>query len=122
MIAMTLPFPTSANRYWRNSKRGVYVSKEAMQYRERVAEIITALILDGAWCPSSSMRLRMKMVLNAPTRRKYDIDNRIKVCIDALAHAGLIPDDEQVDSLTVDRGEYRKNNGSCSVVLSEIAG
>jgi len=39
MIHMTLPYPPSANRYWRNGKHGTYVSEEAKAFKQTVAQI-----------------------------------------------------------------------------------
>ncbi len=49
-------------------------------------------------------RLRIYLELHAPTRRKYDLDNRLKVLLDSLQASGFIVDDEQIDSLHVERG------------------
>ena len=49
-------------------------------------------------------RLRVTIELHAPTKRKYDIDNRVKVLLDALQASRFICDDEQIDSLHVERG------------------
>lgn len=61
-------------------------------------------------------RLAVFIALYAPTRRSYDIDNRIKSTLDALQCAGVFDDDEQVDVLWVMRKEVVKG-GMAKVVI-----
>ena len=48
-----------------------------------------------------------------------DLDNRIKALLDALEHAGVYEDDEQVDEIVVRRRRI-KPNGCVVVRISEI--
>jgi len=50
--------------------------------------------------------------------RAFDIDNRAKALLDALEYAGLMTDDEQVDQLTLIRGE--KIPGGLVIVEIEV--
>lgn len=59
------------------------------------------------------------MALYAPTLRKYDIDNRVKSVLDALTHAGVWMDDEQVDRLSVIRCE-KTPGGRVLIEIKEI--
>ena len=66
-----------------------------------------------------SDRISIDIKLYAPNRRKYDIDNRIKPLLDALAFAVVFPDDEAVDKITVTRQEIVKG-GKVIVELQKI--
>jgi crossover junction endodeoxyribonuclease RusA len=64
-------------------------------------------------------RLEMQVTLYPKDRRKQDIDNRIKALWDALADAGVFDNDEQIDTLIVQRGAIKKGGG-CLVVIDKI--
>lgn len=64
-------------------------------------------------------RLAVHIELIAPTRRKFDIDNRIKSALDALMHAGVFIDDEQIDELRVKR-LHVEAPGACDVTVTEL--
>ena len=61
----------------------------------------------------------MQVTLHPKDRRKQDIDNRIKALWDALADAGVIDNDEQIDVLMVQRGAIKKGGG-CMVIIDKI--
>lgn len=63
-------------------------------------------------------RLKVCIELTAPNRRKFDIDNRIKACLDALQETGLFVDDEQIDELIVKR-LHVEPPGCCDVTITE---
>jgi crossover junction endodeoxyribonuclease RusA len=102
-IILSIPFPPSINHYWKHRVIGrhasVYLSAEALKFRADIKHI-----LDDENKTKFTDRVNVSITLHAPNKRKYDIDNRIKSVFDALTHAGLWGDDEQVDSLTVTRG------------------
>ena len=110
---LTLPLPPSVNRYWRQSPRGVYLTKEAKEFREKVAEIVA----EHNAIKFGSARLFVAMRLCGRDRRKFDVDNFAKAGIDALMHAGVYDDDSQIDELLVTRGPIVKG-GECVVMLS----
>lgn len=115
MKAYYLPFPPSANVYWRMDKRfgRMYPSAKAKKYRKEIQKQMRSVAF-------GSVRLQVSMMLHAPTKRKYDIDNRIKVLLDALEFAGVFNDDEQVDKLVVERGRVRPEDDGVLVVIERI--
>ena len=56
-----------------------------------------------------SERLKVSLVLNPPTLRKYDIDNFCKALFDAISKSGFWLDDEQIDVLIIKKGEKIKD-------------
>jgi crossover junction endodeoxyribonuclease RusA len=91
----------------------VYLSESGRKFR---AKMIKAIPNNGE--PIAS-RIRVRIELFAPTKRGYDIDNMVKAVHDALTHAGVWVDDEQVDELTVVRGCVTKG-GSMNVEITEL--
>jgi crossover junction endodeoxyribonuclease RusA len=112
-----LPFPPSVNHYWRHRVIGrhasVYISADGMDFRREVVKAIHGLGV------KLEDRLNVKIELYPATLRKFDIDNRVKATLDALTHAGVWLDDEQIDELTVIRREKVKG-GKMIVEISEI--
>jgi crossover junction endodeoxyribonuclease RusA len=113
---LTLPFPPSINHYWKHRAIGrrasVYLSSEAIAYREAVKNTLQA-------AKPLQTRLSVSVQLHAPNRRKYDIDNRVKSLLDALTHSGYWQDDELIDQLHIERGNII-NGGLCVVEVSEL--
>lgn len=119
-MILELPWPPSINGYWRHVVMGkraaVLLSAKGREYRQQVMEHVNAAGIDS---PLDG-RLGVLMLLHAPTRRKYDIDNRLKAVLDGLEHAAVFIDDEQVDRLEVIRGDVRKNDGAVIVHIETL--
>lgn len=109
-----LPWPPSVNTYWRRGPKVTYLSPKAKLYR---AEVWVS-VYDGRRAPMQS-RLAVNIELTLPDRRKRDIDNHLKAAIDALQHAGVFADDEQIDELRVKR-LHVEPPGCCDVTITEL--
>lgn len=97
MITMfRIPFPPSANAIWRNARGRTYLSQEYKTFLEEVAAAWRSEPIEG-W--ETNARYTVTIQLFPATRRKYDVDNRIKPTLDALTKAGAWLDDEQVDDV-----------------------
>ena len=91
-MTYTLPLPPSANRYWRMFRGRVITSSEAQNYRAAVAALLYQYHVEpltGAVCVSISVYRQ---------RKAGDLDNRIKIVLDALQGICYI-DDKQVTEL-----------------------
>ncbi len=117
MIALTLPYPPSVNRYWRSVQGRVLISKEGRQYRDAVFAAVFGK--PGSKAVSGADRVRFRMIVNPPDRRRRDLDNTLKAVCDSLTHAGVWQDDSQVDELTVTRGEM-KPGGEVTVIVERM--
>lgn len=114
MISLTLPLGPTINHYFARNGNRTYLPAKVREYRDQVAEIVAEAghqTLEG--------RLSVFMAVHMPTKRRADIDNRIKGCLDAMMHAGVFLDDEQIDELTLVRKEIIKG-GLVRVVIAEI--
>ncbi len=135
MITLTLPYPLSANRYWRPVKLGAHISivptKEAKAFRASVGMMCRAQGVRGPL--AGRVHVDVKLYPKRPQdwqirQRKLgaawddgvmciDIDNANKVLLDALKDVA-IEDDKWVRRLTAERMEP---DGEARVVVTITA-
>lgn len=119
-IALTLPWPPSANHYWRRVGHKVLISADGRSYRRAVAECVMlarAELRCGPICVHGPLAVRFEA--QPPDLRTRDLDNLFKATLDALTHAGVWPDDGQIDDLSIVRLGPTKG-GALRVVVSQI--
>ena len=116
MIEIKLPWPPSTNRVWRNVKGRTILSADGRMYREVVGMHCLASKIAGK---RLSGRLSVRFIINPPDRRRRDIDNLVKVPLDALTHAAVWLDDSQIDEMYMRRKEVKKD-GEITIQISEL--
>jgi crossover junction endodeoxyribonuclease RusA len=106
VISLVLPYPVSANRYWRtivHPKTGralTLVSREAKTYKEECGWIAKAAGLRQPLAGHIELIIRL-----VPANRVcMDLDNALKVAIDALKGIAYV-DDSQVRRINAERLE-----------------
>lgn len=108
VVDLRLPWPPSGNRYWRifvpphkPTAARMIRSAEATRYIKQVVRLVSS-----GWADLEQFtgRLQVAVVCRAPDRRRYDLDNRCKVLLDALQRSGVIAGDHLIDELRVTRG------------------
>lgn len=109
---LTLPYPPSNNRYYRHHHGRVLLSREGRAYR---LEALARRPSTG-WPLIGSVRLTIDVY--PPTRWGQDLDNIPKAICDALQHAGILKNDQQIDELVV----YRRAKDGDPRVVVEIQG
>lgn len=113
-IALKIPWPPSANRYWRSvgGLNKPYVSPEARKY--------IALIKTYNLLKKTCFHGRISLYIEAfpPDKRKRDIDNVLKVVCDSFEKAGFFLNDSQIDRIYIER--MPKLSGELHVEISEI--
>jgi len=116
MTAISLPWPPSANTYYRRVGAKTLISAKGRDY-------CAAVIKACAEARISRQDGRLAVVINAcpPDRRRRDLDNMLKGLLDALTHGGAWEDDSQIDHLTIKRGPI-KAQGCVEVTITEIDG
>lgn len=115
MVILDLPISPTINHAYGVARNGrKFIRPAGVAFRLAVCEIVA-----GRQIATLTGRVSVFMRVHMPTKRRADIDNRIKICLDALTHAGVWIDDDQVDSLHIVRGEIIRG-GKLSVVISEI--
>lgn len=101
MLTIELPWSPSMNHYWRNVPgKGTLISAAGRTYRKAVADCV--LVQRAA--KQLTGRLEVRIYAFPPDKRRRDLDNLLKPLLDALTHAGVWLDDEQIDDLRIRRG------------------
>ncbi len=95
-MTLTLPYPPSANRYWRSFRGRVVKSQEARDYQRTVVHLTAGDALDG-FPTLLTGAVGLELNFYRPQRRG-DLDNRIKVLVDALQGIAYV-DDKQITEL-----------------------
>lgn len=105
MLQLTIPWPPSINHYWKRSANGrLHISASGEDFRQQVVGAVWSRVARHTlpvFPPGTRVSVRMDCA--PPDRRVRDLDNLTKSTFDALTHAGLWADDQQVDALTLDR-------------------
>ena len=114
-MILSLPWPPSANTYWRHPSRGPLagrhlISERGRAYRQAVCLQTRALIACGF---GQSQRIGVVITAYPPDRRRRDLDNVCKASLDALTAAGLWADDSQIDDLRIVRGDIEPDGRLC---------
>lgn len=117
MTTIKLPYPPSANRYYRsitiNGGARVVISSQGRKYANDVAGLLAGeQPHDG--------RLRVRVLAYLPDRRQRDLDNLLKPLLDACTKGGLWGDDKQIRDLQiVDKG-VKPPNGEVIVEVEQM--
>ena len=93
--------PPTVNHYYKTSSHGLrYKTAAGRKYQER-----TISTLEQKWQdrPKYTGDVELCIEFIVKSRRKWDIDNRVKALQDCIALAGIIEDDSQVQILHVER-------------------
>lgn len=98
-MTLSLPYPVSANRYWRtNGKTGVYLSAEAKAYKRQVRAIAIACgVLNPMTGPVEVEALFHARITKDGNESGVvlDLDNVTKVLLDAMNNLVYV-DDKQI--------------------------
>ncbi len=96
-IKITLPWPPTANTYWRRKGNRYFISSKGIQFRE----ITSIICLPFKNFFLEEDRLFMDIEAYPPDNRRRDLDNLLKATQDSLQYAGFYKDDSQIDSLSI---------------------
>ena len=88
IVTLSLPYPPSANRLWRNVGRKTLKSEE---YRIWERDALTSIMTQRRSRFDGPYTLRIE--IGRPDNRARDIDNLIKPLNDILATAGVVRND-----------------------------
>jgi Holliday junction resolvase RusA-like endonuclease len=118
-IDFQLPWPPSVNHAWRpTAAGGKILSEDYVRFKKAVGDRVLEKRIKRFWTKD---RLAVALTLKPPNMRDYDIDNRAKCCIDAIAAAGVIENDKYIDLLLIVRGKLDAPHGSVMVRIEEMS-
>lgn len=104
--SLSIPFPPSTNRIWRNVQGRTLLSREGRTYRARVVEAVYAAKLQGF----GRTKVRLVVAAHMPDERRRDLDNLLKAANDALQAARVFEDDSQITDLRIYRAGLDRQN------------
>jgi crossover junction endodeoxyribonuclease RusA len=102
IVQVVLPYPPSANRYWRNFRGRIVISAEARAYK-----LATKLKLKAMQVVPVASNCLVSAVVYRPARRG-DLDNTAKCLLDAC-NGCLWLDDSQIVGLMLLRHDDKHN-------------
>lgn len=117
MIFFHAPFPPTANNYWRIARNQVYKTSVARGYQEQLAASLWAHRDEKIEGPVS-----VALQFFYPDKRRRDLDNLLKVLLDALTGAGIWQDDSQVKHIeaTVATNQSEDRRGLVHIHIEEL--
>ena len=93
--------PPTVNHLYRTGRTGYrYKTAGGHKYQEQVSFLLAQKWQDK---PAYSGEVELRIEFTVKSRRKWDIDNRVKALQDCLNMAGIVKDDSQVQILHVER-------------------
>lgn len=107
--------PPTINHYYGQSGKRKFISDAGKKFRAKVQEIVAQ-----AGHATIEGRVMFAVSIHPSSKRKQDLDNRLKPLQDALTLAGVWIDDEQIDVLHVVRREVVKG-GYVTVIITELS-
>lgn len=121
MVRLKLPYPVSANRYWRIWRNKAVRSAEATAYKSVVRRIAQEA---GVMPSEGSVAVCLRLIPKAnkdggANKTVIDLDNALKVTLDALQ--GIIyENDKQVRRIVAEYGSEPVAGGALTVEIEEL--
>lgn len=111
-IEIKLPYPISANRYWRRAGKNIVASAEANRYKTTVRQLAYL-----AQIKTQTGNVGVEITLHPKRNRDgsangtvLDLDNALKVTLDSLQGVAYI-NDKQIKYLVAQYGPPVKDGG-----------
>lgn len=120
-MRLILPYPVSANRYWRIWRNRAVRSAEAAAYKETVRRIAQEA---GAMPSEGFVAVRLRLIPKAnkdggASKTVIDLDNALKVTLDALQGIAYA-NDKQVRRIVAEYAAKPEQGGGLAVEVEEM--
>ena len=113
-VKLTLPFPPTLNHnVGRNGAR--YYKNDDYRRFQRHVGWLWLKAKPPKWNPSARYAVAIELIYDS--KRRYDVDNRVKPILDTFTKVGVWRDDVQVDMIAVFRGELDKARPRANVTI-----
>ena len=112
MIELELPYPPSANTYYRNVRGMTLISKKGREYRQAVLNAVQSYGFEPI-----TGAIAVKVILYCPDWRRRDEDNTKKSLYDSISKSGLWEDDSFICASIC---EKRKDEDKVGRVILQI--
>jgi len=113
-VYLTIPFPPTLNHNIGRNGGRYYKTDDYKRFQSQVG-LLWLKALPPLWSQTARYAVAIELIYD--TKRRYDIDNRVKPILDALTQAGVWKDDVQVDMIVVFRGEIDKARPRANVTI-----
>ena len=114
-ISLVLPFPPSVNSCWRTVKGRMLLSEQGRKFRINAIAAVYDQLRKIPKAITEDVSVIVKMY--PPTKQRRDIDNYLKAAFDALTHAKVWEDDDQVKRVEMEWCEVVKG-GRYEITIS----
>lgn len=119
MLELTLPLPPSVNTYYKKYRNKLIISPAGQEFRRNVIALVDTIANIERFTKDD--RLSLDVNFYPPDNRRRDLDNFCgKALQDALQHAGIYPDDSQLDSVTYNRMAVDRKWPRVEIILDKI--
>jgi crossover junction endodeoxyribonuclease RusA len=116
MLTLTLPYPPTVNHYYGQTKSGSrFIKPKGKAFRD---EVIVRFIQQRNLARTMIGKLSVTIEAYPPDNRKRDLDNINKALLDALEHARVYENDNQIIEL-ISRKHPAVANGKVIVTIKE---
>lgn len=115
-LSFELPYPKKCSinsMYNWNKKGSIFLSSHAKKYKETVFYLVRGLEKFG------KESLKVKIGMYPPDGRIRDVDNVIKITLDALQYSNIFENDVQIKSLTIEKF-YQVKNGKLEINIIAV--
>lgn len=113
-LIVDLAVPPSLNNAYINTKHGRRLSSEARDYKAGVVTLASGEAYNQRWKPGASYSVTVSLWF--PDHQRRDIDNCVKLPLDALMTA-LGIDDSSIDQIITRRMGFDPQNPRCIVAI-----
>ena len=109
---LEVEFPPSLNSMYRQYRGRTILSKRGREFKKCVFPPFNQY--------GDEDRLQVHLVLHPPRKFQFDCDNYAKPTLDLLESRGVFKNDNQIDFLTIRRGEVYPKRGRVVITIDVL--